>query len=125
MRRRRGGTLALVLCLFLALGSVLLGAVALAAASNAAAERDYRRSQALALAEAGVAEAEAGLPSHNDRPLGVGSYGWSSQNSGGELRVTGWGSVTSASGAAITRRVRVALVRTGGGWNVRAREEGP
>lgn len=125
MKLRRGGTLALVLCLFLALGSVLMGAVALAAASNAAAERDYRRSQALALAEAGIAEAEAGLPPHTDRPLGVGSYGWSSQTSGGELRVTGWGSVTSASGAAVTRKVRVALVRAGSGWSVRAREDGP
>lgn len=125
MRRRRGGTLALVLCLFLALGSVLMGAVALAAAANAAAERDYRRSQALALAEAGIAEAEARLPPHGDRPLGAGSYGWSSLGSGGELQVTGWGTVTSAAGAAVTRKVRVALVRAGGGWAVRAREEGP
>jgi hypothetical protein len=99
--------------------------VALAAASNAAAERDYRRSQALALAEAGIAEAEAGLPPHADRPLGTGSYGWSSQQSGTELRVTGWGTVTSAAGAQVTRKVRVALVRGGGGWSVRAREEGP
>ena len=69
--KRRGGAPALVLCLFLALGSVLLGATTLAAASNSAAERDYRRSQALALAEAGIAEARAGVAQHGERPLGI------------------------------------------------------
>lgn len=125
MRGRRGGTLALVLCLFLALGSVLLGAVTLAAASNAAAEREYRRSQALALADAGIAEAEAGLPAHGERSLGAGSYSWSSRMEGGELRVTAHGTMTSATGAPVTRTVRMALVRSEGGWSVRAREEGP
>lgn len=119
-RRRRGGTLALVLCLFLALGAVLMGAVGLAASSSNAAEREYRRSQALALAEAGVAEARSGGKPHADKPLGEGTYAWSAQPSQGGRLIIARGEVTSASGARVTRTVRALLA----GNRIRAWEEG-
>lgn len=125
LRTRRGGTLALVLCLFLALTSVLLGAVTLSATANSAAERDYRRSQALALAEAAVAEARAGQPAHGEKPLGAGTYSWSETRGSGGRLITARGAVTAVSGARITRTVRTLLVRSGGGWKVSAWEEGP
>lgn len=121
MSTRRGGTLAMVLCLFLALGAVLLGAVTLAATSNGAAERDYRRSQAQALAEAAVSEARSGGKPHGPQPLGEGLYSWSaSSNAGGRL-ITARGEVTSVNGARVTRTVRALLA----GDQVRAWEEGP
>ena len=49
---RRGSTLAVVLALYLALGSLLTAAAGVALTSLSAASREYRRSQALALAEA-------------------------------------------------------------------------
>jgi hypothetical protein len=122
---RRGGAPALILALFLALGSVLLGAVTVAAASNAAAEREYRRSQALALAEAGIAEARAGLPSHGPKDLGAGKYGWTADGPGGERLITARGEVASVSGAIVTRTVRARLKRARTGWTIRAWEEGP
>ena len=124
MKRRRGGTLALVLCLYLALGTVLLGALTMAATASSAAEREYRRSQALALAEAGVAAARAGGPGHGRRPLGEGVYSWSAARAGG-MQITARGEVTAASGTVVTRTVRARLVRSGNGWRVRAWEEGP
>lgn len=116
-RSRRGGTPALVLCLFLALGSVLLAAATFAAAANAAAERDYCRSQALALAEAGIAEARVGAEPHGPRPLGRGVYSWSeppaSGDSGsGDRTIVARGEVVSASGARVTRTVRATLQPT-------------
>ena len=122
---RRGATLALVLCLFLAMGTVLLGALGMAASAASAAEREYRRSQALALAEAGIAEATAGAPPQGARPLGDGIYSWSSAPSGNGLRVTARGQVTSAAGAPVTRTVRALLTRSGDAWKVQAWEEGP
>lgn len=122
---RRGAVPALVLCLFLALGSILAGAVALAATSSAAAERDYRRSQALALAEAGLTEARAGLPPHGGRPLGEGTYSWSAAFREGGRLIIARGEVTSASGARITRSIRALLARDGAGRKVRSWEEGP
>ncbi|MFN3648270.1 MAG: hypothetical protein ACK47B_01715 [Armatimonadota bacterium] len=121
---RRGGTLALVLALYLALGAVLLGAVSLAAASAGAAERDYRRSQALALAEAGLAEAIAGAEPHQSRPLGLGRYAWSVQPQDPGRLVTARGEVESVSGAVVTRTVRALLARSGPGWKIVSWEEG-
>ncbi len=122
---RRGGTLALVLRLYLALGSVLLGALTMAATANSAAEREYRRSQALTLAEAGIAEAAAGVSPHGSRSLGAGTYSWSASRSRGGMLVAARGEVRSVSGATVTRTVRARLVRAGGRWRVRAWEEGP
>jgi hypothetical protein len=124
-RCRRGSTLALVLCLYLALGAILGGAVTMAATASHAGERDYRRSQALALAEAGVAEARADAEPHGARPLGEGDYAWSAAPSGDGRLVTAHGSVRSTSGARVTRTVRVLLRRSSGGWSVEAWEEGP
>ncbi len=114
---RRGGTLALVLCLYLALGSILLGAVTVAVAAQGAAEREYRRSQALALAEAGIAEARSGRLGHGWKALGSGRYTWSRNGA----IVTARGEVIGAAGP-ITRTVRVKL---GPGGSVSAWEEGP
>ena len=122
---RRGGALILVLCLYLALASVLLAAVTLAATANAAAERDYCRSRALALAEAGITEARAGVAPHGERPLGQGTYSWSASAVGGGRRVLARGEVVSASGARVGRTVHVLLARSGSGWSIRAWEEGP
>jgi hypothetical protein len=122
---RRGGTLALVLCLFLALGAVLLGVLTMAAAATGASEREYRRSQALALAEAGVAEALAGRPPHGEQPLGPGSYSWSAEGGEESRRVTARGRVASVSGASVTRTVRARLARRSDRWQVRAWEESP
>lgn len=124
-RCRRGSTLALVLCLYLALGAILGGAVTMAATAGRAGERDYRRSQALALAEAGVAEARADASPHSDRPLGQGTYAWSvSPGNGGRL-VISHGAVPSVSGTSVTRTVRARLRKTSGGWAIQAWEEGP
>ena len=122
-RRRRGSTLAIVLCLYLALGSVLLGAVAIAATATSAGERDYRRSQALALAEAGVAEARAGAAAHGLQTLGDGSYAWDESITPTGRRVTARGEIRAANGALISRRVTVLFVRSGSGWSVRAWRE--
>lgn len=122
---RRGGTIALVLCLYLALGSILLGAVTLAAAANAAAEREYRRSQAHALAEAGVTEALAGGAPHGDRPLGSGSYAWSREPGTRDPLIVARGRVESASGAPVTREIRARLSAEGRGSRIVAWEEGP
>jgi hypothetical protein len=118
MSSRRGTTLALVLALYLALGSILLGAVTLAGASRAAAERDYRRSQALALAEAGIAEAQARQAPHGARPLGAGTYSWSATDG----RITARGEVPSTSGATVTRTVTAVLTP---GGRITSWEEGP
>jgi hypothetical protein len=104
--RRRGSTLAMVLGLFLALGSVLGAAVTLAAVSAGAAEREYRRSQALALAEAGVAEALAGGAPHGPRALGDGTYEWRADPAGGGRRVIAVGRVASGRGREVAREVR-------------------
>ena len=97
--------------------SVLLGAVALAAASNSAAERDYRRSQALALAEAGVAEARAGERPHGPRALGHGRYAWRREAG----LIIARGEVEAVNGAWVTRTVRARLA----GSKIVAWEEGP
>lgn len=121
-RHHRGAsTFALVFCLFLALGAILLGAVTVAATGNAAAEREYRRSQAQALAEAGVAEAQNGGKPHGSLPLGDGTYSWSEQSAPGGRLVTARGQVQSVSGATVTRTVRALLA----GRKVKAWEEGP
>ncbi|MGV3724687.1 MAG: hypothetical protein ACO1SX_27635 [Actinomycetota bacterium] len=122
---RRGSTLSLVLCLYLALGSVLLGAVTMAATAGKAGERDYRRSQALALAEAGLAEARAGAAPHAARPLGDGSYSWSATQSGGDRIITARGEVVSPTSGAVTRPIRVRATGSGAAWKVKAWEEGP
>ena len=123
-RRRRGSTLAIVLCLYLALGSMLLGAVAIAATATSAGERDYRRSQALALAEAGVAEARAGAAAHGPRTLGGGSYTWSETTTPAGRRITARGEIRGANDTVISRRVTALLAPSGSGWSVRAwREE--
>lgn len=119
--RRGGSSLAMVLCLFLALGSVLLGAVTLAATSNSAADRDYRRSQALALAEAGLVEARSGGKPHGPQPLGEGLYAWSSQPGNGGRLIIARGEVDSVQGVRVTRTVRALLA----GGRIRAWEEGP
>ena len=127
-RKRRGSSLALVLGLYLALGTILLGAVSLAAATAAAAERDYCRSQALALAEAGISEAcarSAGKTGRGGGELGPGRYSWSCSPQGAALRVVARGEVTAASGATVTRTVRALLARSGRRWQVRTWEEGP
>ena len=122
---RRGSTLTLVLCLYLAMGAILLGALTVATAARAAAERDLRRSQALALAEAGVAEAQADTAPHEARPLGEGTYRWNARADGSVRLVTAQGSVVSTSGAVITRTVRARLAPAGSGWKVQTWEEGP
>lgn len=120
-RSRRGASaFALVFCLFLALGAILMGAVTVAATSNAAAEREYRRSQAQALAEAGVAEARSGGKPHGPVSLGEGAYSWSEQRTSGGRLVVARGEVESASGARITRTIRALL----SGGKVKAWEEG-
>lgn len=124
-RNRRGGTLALVLCLYLALGAILGGAVTMAATASHAGERDYRRSQALALAEAGIAEARVNAAPHGERPLGEGTYSWSATDASGDRLVTARGVVTAASGATISRTVRARLRKAGSGWSIQAWEEGP
>jgi len=125
MRCRRGSTLALVLCLYLALGAILGGAITMAATASQAGERDYRRLQALALAEAGVAEARADASPHGNRALGEGTYAWSAAPSASGRLVTAHGSVRSTSGTEITRTVRALLRKTSSGWSVQAWEEGP
>lgn len=124
-RHRRGSTLALVLCLYLALGSVLMGAVTMATTAHRAGERDYCRSQALALAEAGVAEARAGALPHGPKPLGAGTYSWTITPPSDERLIVARGEVISASGATITRTVRVRASGSGRNWKVKAWEEGP
>jgi len=121
----RGSTLSLVLCLYLALGSVLLGAVTMAATATRAGERDYRRSQALALAEAGVAEARAGLQPHASQPLGEGTYSWSVSASGSDRLIVARGEVLSPGSGPVTRTIRVRASAPGAGWKVKAWEEGP
>jgi hypothetical protein len=123
-RSRRGSTLALVLCLYLALGAILGGAVTMAATASHAGERDYRRSQALALAEAGIAEARVNVAPHGERPLGDGTYSWSATTSSGERLITARGAVTAASGTRVTRTVRARLRKAGSGWSIQAWEEG-
>lgn len=123
-RRRRGGAPVLVLALYLALGSILVGAVTLAATANAAAERDYRRSQARCLAEAGIAEAIAGLAPHGERRLGAGFYAWSEAPAAGGRLVTARGEVIGAGGIRVTRTIRALLARSGARWQVRTWEEG-
>ena len=105
LKCRRGSTLALVLCLYLSLGAILGGAVTMAATASHTGERDYRRSQALALAEAGVAEARANSAPHGDRPLGEGAYSWSATPSSAGRLVVAKGAVRSVSGATVTRTV--------------------
>ena len=122
---RRGGAPALVLCLYLALGSVLLAAVSLAAMSNAAAERDYRRSQAVALAEAGVAEARVGGKPHDLKTLGAGRYAWTAEPANGGQRIRARGEVLSAAGAVVTRSVTVLLLPDGKWGRIAVWEEGP
>lgn len=125
-KHRRGSTLALVLCLYLALGAILGGAVTMAATASQAGERDYRRSQALALAEAGVAEARANAAPHGTRPLGGGTYSWSDDATRpGERLIVARGSARSASGAEVTRTVRARLRKAGANWSIQAWEEGP
>lgn len=125
IKQRRGSTLALVLCLYLGLGAILGGAVTMAASASQAGERDYRRSQALALAEAGVAEARVDAAAHGKRPLGEGSYAWSDSTSSEGRLVVARGEVTSVSGATVTRTVRALLHRSGRGWSIQSWEEGP
>ena len=126
MRRfRRGSTLALVACLFLALSAVLLGAATVCTASAHAADREYRRSEALALAEAGVAEARAGEAPHPLHALGSGSYAWSVAESGKDRLVTASGTVSSPSGVPVTRTVRARLAPAGGKGQILAWEESP
>jgi hypothetical protein len=125
LKKRRGSTLALVLCLYLALGAILGGAVTMAATASHAGERDYRRSQALALAEAGIAEARVNAAPHGERSLGEGTYSWSATAAKGDRLVTARGAVTAASGATVTRTVRARLQKAGNGWSIQAWEEGP
>lgn len=125
LKCRRGSTLALVLCLYLALGAILGGAITMAATASHTGERDYRRSQALALAEAGVAEARANSAPHGDRLLGEGSYSWSAASSSEGRLVVAKGAVHSVSGATVTRTVRALLRKSGSGWSIQAWEEGP
>src|SRR5947207_9461385 len=58
--RRWGGAVLMVLIIMFALLAVALTALSVVAASAAAVEREYRSSQALALAEAGLAMAKSG-----------------------------------------------------------------
>ena len=125
LKCRRGSTLALVLCLYLSLGAILGGAVTMAATASHTGERDYRRSQALALAEAGVAEARANSAAHGDRPLGEGTYSWSATPRSEGRLVVAKGAVRSVSGATVTRTVRALLRKSGSGWSIQAWEEGP
>ncbi|MBM3457342.1 MAG: hypothetical protein FJX77_02235 [Armatimonadetes bacterium] len=109
MKGRRGAATALVLALYLFLVALLGGAVTVAAASAAAAEREYRRSQALALAEAGVEEARWLLRPHDLVPLGSGRYAWAVRQEGESREIEARGEVQGASGARVTRSVRVRL----------------
>jgi hypothetical protein len=120
-KRRGAATLALVLCLFLALGAIMLGAVTVATSAGAASEREYRRTQAQALAEAAVAEAQSGGKPHAAMPLADGTYSWSAQPAPGGRLITARGEVESVNGARITRTVRAVL----SGRRVKAWEEGP
>jgi pantoate kinase len=120
---RRGTTLILVLCLWIGLGATLSGALAVAGATSAASEREYRRSQALALAEAAVEEARAGLGDHPWSALGSGEYALTSSSAPGVAhRVIARGRVISASGVVVSRTVYAALDQQG---RVLTWKEGP
>ena len=123
-RRRRGTAPILVLCLYLVLASLLMGAVTVAASTRSAVERDYRRSQALALAQAGVAEAIAREQPHGPRPLGPGTYSWSEPTGGGRL-VIARGSVLSPTLGEVTSTLKVHLTAAGDDWGIATWEEGP
>jgi hypothetical protein len=121
-RKRRGAaTLALVLGLFLALGAIMLGAVTVASMAGASSEREYRRTQAQALAEAAIAEAQTGVKPHAALTLAEGTYSWSEQWTPGGRLITARGEVESVSGARITRTIHAVL----SGRKVKAWEEGP
>lgn len=120
---RRGTAPILVLCLYLVLASMLLGAVTVAASTRSAVERDYRRSQALALAEAGLAEALMREPAHGERPLGQGTYSWTGDAMQGS--VTARGTVLSPTLGKVTRTLRARIIAAGGDYVPVSREEGP
>ncbi len=113
MRGRRGATLALVVGLYMALVAMLLGAVTVAVAGHAAASREYLRSQARWLAEAGIEEFRAGAAPHAARPLGAGRYGWSVAADGRGQVVTATGEAASGSGLVIRCRLLVRVSPTG------------
>ncbi len=121
---RRGSTLAVVLALYLALGSLLTAAAGVALASLSAASREYRRSQALALAEAAIEEARAGLAPHNWRALGVGRYLWSAEDRPAGRVVRAVGEAPQVGGAPVRRTVTAVLQRRGAAWRIVSWEDG-
>jgi hypothetical protein len=101
--------------------TIALGTLAVVAAGAASVERDYRSSQALALAEAGLAAARAeaasgGALKAGSRPLDTGTAEWTAANRSGSWEVTARGTVTRPGGTPIVRTVRATLRREGGRW---------
>src|SRR5207248_7136414 len=104
-----------------ALLAVALTALSVVAATAAAVEREYRSSQALALAEAGLAmpQAGAGNPAAaGARRFDEGEASWTRVVRGGGFEVQARGTVTLPSGAKLSRAVRADLERRQGRWVV-------
>jgi Tfp pilus assembly protein PilX len=124
MRRRRGSGIALVLLLVFSLFVLVASTLAVVAASAAAVERDYRGSQALALAEAGLAAGTAQVrrgaasPSAGTRDFAEGESRWRARRGGAGWRVEATGTVVSPRGLTLARTVRAELVRRHGRWEV-------
>jgi hypothetical protein len=132
MKARRGGGIALIFVLMFALLTIALGTLAVVAASAAAVERDYRSSQALALAEGGLAAARATVPRagaaagfRKSRVLEQGVVEWDCTDRGtGSWEVVARGIVTTPRGVTIVRAVRAELRRDHGQWTIASwREE--
>jgi len=121
MRLRRGGAVLLALLVMFALLSVALTALSVVAASAAAVEREYRSSQALALAEAGLAMAKSGAgnpASAGARRFEEGEASWTRAPRRGGWEVQAVGVVSTPTGRKIRRAVRADLERRHGRWVV-------
>jgi hypothetical protein len=111
----------MVLTLMFALLTVALATLAVVAASAGAVEREYRASQALALAEGGLALARIDAQATRESRAGSGSrrfeegeMRWQRTPCSGGWELRGSGRVRLPSGAVITREVKAQLRRQGG-----------
>lgn len=123
-RRRRGGGIALVILVLFALLVLASTALALVAATATVVEREYRGSQALALAEAGLAAATARVGRGGAAELGgsqrfeEGQNRWQATRRGGRWAVAATGTVVTPRGITLERTVRADLVRRSGRWTI-------
>jgi hypothetical protein len=122
-RLRRGGGIALVFLLMFAILTVALTTLAVVASGAASVERDYRSSQALALAEAGLASARAetaagGSQNSGSRRFDEGTCEWTRAPGHGGWELTARGTVVTPRGITLVRTVRATLRREGSRWTL-------